>query len=149
MKPESSGDSLIDLLMRGLGRLMPVEYASAVSDEQYQLLKQRNRWIEGISQALCLLGIVGGIFLPMAVRGRSVEFTGWDIGVQFGLGVALPVIYILLATVSQSRERLREFLVFYSLKYGVDARRLFLFGYTPIILFGFVSAYFSYFNRNV
>ena len=86
--------------------------------------------------------------MPLAVRGRPVEFTGWDIGVQFGLGVALPVVFILVAAASQGRQRLREFLVFYSLKYGMDARKLLLFGYTPIILLGLVSAYFSYFSRN-
>lgn len=148
MKPESSGDPLIDLVTRGVGRLMPVDYASAVSDEQYQQLKKRNRWIDGVSQALCVLGIVGGALLPITLRGRHVEFTGWDIGVQFGLGVALPVAYILIVAACQGRHWLREFFVFYSLKYGVDARKLFLFGYTPIILLGLVSAYFSYFSRN-
>jgi hypothetical protein len=70
---------------------MPVHYASAVSDEQYQVLKQRNRWLDGISQALCLVGIVGGAFLPLLVRGRPVEFTGWDVGLQFGLGVGAAI----------------------------------------------------------
>lgn len=148
MKPESSGDPLIDLITRGVGRLMPVDYGSAVSDEQYRYLKERNRWFDGVSQALCVLGIVGGALLPIVVRGRPVEFTGWDIGVPFGLGVALPVAYILIAVGCQGRQRLREFFVFYSLKYGIDARKLFLFGYTPIILLGLISAYFAYFNRN-
>jgi len=148
MKPESSGDALVDLVMRGVGRLMPVDYADAVSDEQYQLLKQRNRWLDRISQALCLLGIVGGVFLPLLLRGRPVEFTGWDVGIQFGLGVVLPVVYVVVVAGLQGRQRLREFLVFYSLKYGIDARKLFLFGYTPIMILGLVSAYFSYFNRN-
>jgi hypothetical protein len=147
-KPESSGDPLIDFLTRGIGRLMPADYAGAVSDEQYQLLKRRNQLLEGVSQALCIGGLIGGVFLPLAIRGRPLQFTGWDFGVMFGLGVALPTFFILLATTLQGSQRLREFLVFYSLKYGMDARKLFLFGYTPIILFGFVCAYFSYFDRN-
>jgi hypothetical protein len=149
MKPESSGDLLTDLMMRGIGRLMPVDYARVVAEEQYQILKRRNRWLDGISQALCLLGFIGGVLLPMAARGHPVEFVGWDLGVQFGLAIALPVFFILAVAGFRGKRRLREFLVFYSLKYGVDARKLFLFVYTPIILLGLFCAYFSYFNRNV
>lgn len=146
MKPERSGHPLVDLFIRGVGRLMPADYASAVTADQYQLLKRRNRLLDGISQALCIGGFIGGVLLPLAVRGRPLQLTGWDVGVQFGLAVALPTLFILLATALQGGQRLREFLVFYSLKYGVDARKLFWFFYTPIILLGLVCVYFSYFR---
>lgn len=135
---------MVDLMIRCAGRIMPVDSSSAGAREQYDLLKQRYRWIDRISGFLCLVGLAGGVFLPMAVRGRPVEFTGWDVGVQFGLGVFLPTIYILAAAGRKGKACLREFFRFYSLKYGLDARRLFLFFYAPVVCFGVVSACFAY-----
>jgi len=144
IKPDSSGDPLVDLVMRGIGCALPTEYASQVTPELYRNLKRRNVWLDAIAQLLCLAGLFGGIFLKLWIRGKPFQYRGWDFGVQIGLAVALPMTFILLIGVFRGRMRLREFLVFYSLKYGMDARKVFFWIYAPMVLFGIVCAYFSY-----
>ena len=144
IKPDSSGEPMVNLLMRGLGRVLPTDYANKISPELYQNLKRRNAGLDRIAQGLCIAGLVGGLLVPLWVRGRPLQIKAWDIGVQFGMAVALPVAFVLLMTVFRGKMRFREYLLFYSAKYGMDARKLFLFVYGPMVLLGFVCAYFSY-----
>ena len=148
MKPESREDPLIAVIARAIARWLPPVDPASVSEEDFQNLKARNRGLDTIAQILCVAGIIGGGFLPLAVRGRPLQFKTPDLGVLFGLGVALPTFFILLIGVIRGKPRLLEFLTFYSIKYGIDARQLFLFIYIPVILLGMVCVWLSYFSGN-
>lgn len=148
MKPESSEDPLIAVISRALGRWLPPVDTKSMPEWNFKQLKRRNRALDAMTQILCVAGLAAGVFLPLAVRGHPLRFKTVDIGVLLGLGVALPTILILLVAAFQGKPRFLDFLTFYTIKYGVDARKLFLFIYIPMILQGIVCAGVSYFGPN-
>lgn len=142
MRPESSGDPLIDLLTRALGRLLPVPGIDAVPDEAYALLRRRFRAANAAADVLCCAGLLLGILLPRIV-GRP-GFTGWDLGVAFGLCILLPTAWVALLGLAHGRAWLADYLLAYSLRYGVHWRGLLLYVYLPVIAFGAASAVVAY-----
>ncbi len=144
MRFESSGEFVTDEVLRVLGRVFPVRYAATVSAEEYLLLRKRNRGVELLSESLSLAVLAVGIFLPRFVKGSFREFNLWDAGVVFGLAVAFPLLFLFAVGLARKPERRREFTVFYSLKYGVDASKVLRWIYLPLVLAGCFSAYMSY-----
>lgn len=128
-----------------LSWVIPFREGAQVTDAQYQVLKNRNEWAHTLTCVLSLTGFVGGAFMPRWIRGPESVITGWDIAILFGLGTGLPIFFILLLGLA-GRKRLWEFLVYYSLKYGCDARKLYLFFFSPFIVLGLLGTYFAYFQ---
>lgn len=140
---EFSGGAFVDLVLRGLGKLWPYPLASYVNEAEYAAIKSRNGWIVATGEALSITGFILGAFLPTMV-GRS-DFIAWDLAVQFGFGVLLPLLWFFATLLPLGGERQREFLAFYSIKYGVHWQALFLFLYLPIIALGAYGAWQAYF----
>ena len=131
-------DQISELLTKAEPRLFRVDYKAEVADEVRMALWARYNWIDGVAQAICIAGFIVGVFLPRWLsRGH---FTFWDVAVQFGIAVFLPCLWCFAFTASRGTRALREFLIFYSLKYGIHWRGLFYFVYLPFIVFGTVAA---------
>lgn len=138
-----SGGGFVDLLLRGLGKAWPYPLASYVTEAEYAAIKSRNGWIVAAGEALSITGFILGALLPRMV-GRS-DFIAWDLAVQFGFGVLLPLLWFLAALLPLGGARQREFLAFYSIKYGVHWQALFLYLYLPILALGAYGAWQAYF----
>lgn len=149
MKSEPSEDPLIAVVSRALTRWFPPVDPASVSEGEFQQLKSRNRGLDAVCHILFVAGLIGGLLLPLVIRGSPLRFKAADIGVLFGMGVLLPTVFMLLIGVRKGKGRLLEFLTYYSVKYRIDARRLLLYIYIPLILVGVVCAGLSYFAGHV
>jgi hypothetical protein len=135
-------EQIADLLTKAERRLFRVDYKAEVADEVRLTLWARYNWIDGVAQAVCIAGFIIGVLSPgWLSRGH---FTFWDVAVQFGIAVFLPCLWCLALTASRSKRALQEFLIFYSLKYGIHWRGLFCFVYLPFIVFGILAAVIVY-----
>ncbi len=143
MKPDSSETTLISVIARALDRLLP---RIEPSTENLLFLKRRNRWLDLISQLLSGLGLLSGMFLPLAIRGQPLRISMADLGVAISLGFAFPSFFLLILAVIKGKSRLLEFLTYHSLKYGINARNLLLYICVPAILLGLPCAWVSYFG---
>lgn len=70
--------------------------------------------------------------------------SGWDVLVMFGLATALPILFVIVMTVYLGDGRLREFLLYYSLKHGYHWLGVMCVLYVPLLLAGALGAYMSY-----
>lgn len=138
MNPQSKW--AVDVLMQAIRRVFPVSPRHVVSEEDYLAAKTRNESIDDVATLLCILGFFVGIIAPLVIR-RDLNL--WDVGVQFGLAVALPVFYILRKCRVEGN-RLEVFFAFYSRRHGVDAKRIFTWLYAPLMAMGAICAFFAY-----
>lgn len=138
------GDEKAELVMEALRKAAPFKDTLAVDDQLYAAFREKNARINNIACVLFVAGMVCGYLVPWGVRG---SFSGWDIGVMFGLATGLATFWILAACLTLGGfDRLKEFMTFYSAKYEINAKVIFLGIYVPIIAGGVVSAWFAYFS---
>lgn len=145
MKPEVPETTLIAAISGALRRLLPPVDPASASGQGFVYLKRRNRGLDVISQVLAVAGVALGVLLPLAVRGKPLKMSLSDIGVLFGLAVALPTVFLVALAMLKGKPRLLEFLTYHSIRYHVDARNLLLFICGPGILVGMACAWVSYF----
>ncbi|HTO54566.1 MAG TPA: hypothetical protein VMR50_14365 [Myxococcota bacterium] len=99
-------------------------------------LVRRNARIDALGAAWALPALL----VPFVLYAQGVpRDNAWPLGLGIGLAVILPATHVALFTLPQGTQRLREFLRYYELRWGVGHGSLALLC-LPLALLGLVSA---------
>jgi hypothetical protein len=126
------------LVIRGLRRFYPVTDTERFTDVYWKELQKDCALHVAIGQFFFPLGFVVGAFLFPALKGG---FTGWDVGVGFGAGIALAFGYQLtVCAVKGFAGAFKKMSDYSTMLYGIPWNAQFKIGYAPFLLAGFLCA---------
>lgn len=124
--------------------MFPVKNDSQFSGVDFDVLRNRNGWINNISVLLHFVGLfVGGIFL-MAVGfyypslQKSDLSPYWILPILIGTMIILPFIFVSLCTLPLGVQRFREYWRFYELHYKIGIKGIKVV-FLPIGILGLVA----------
>lgn len=82
--------------MKGLRKLWPVKNRARYTQGYWDELNREFIIHQNIAGFLFTLGMIGGFFIPVAL---TDSFQLWDIGIGFGLGIIVGLLYQFLVAV--------------------------------------------------
>lgn len=109
--------ALTPLLMLALSRASAPRH---VGDIRRRWLIKRNGWIDVVSFVLTIASACSPLFLFAELPSHD-PLGLWVIGLQFGLMVIIPFVWICVATLPFGEGRFREFWLYYEVRWGVGA----------------------------
>jgi hypothetical protein len=119
-------------------RRFPVGETERYSDEYWERLRKECALHVTLGQVFFPFGLMVGAFFFPAIRGG---FTGWDLGVAFGFGVALAFGYQLaVCALKGFRSTFRKMSDYSTMMYGIPWSVQFRIVYLPFLLIGGVCA---------
>ncbi len=132
---------LCEWTTRALGAMFPPPSYDDFTETELRDLYSRNDWIDRVGCLACLAGMLAGLGLAYL----KPEVNGWDVLLMFGIATAFFMATAVFLPIYLGEGRLREFLVYYSLKHGYHWFGVTCVMYVPLVAIGLMAAYLSYF----
>jgi hypothetical protein len=112
---------LTPLVMFLWKKYFPAVAAPEFAGVPTEVLRRRNDWIDHIANSLMILGASSAV-IPWALGVPVTDLLAPALG--FGLMLWLPALFILSVTLPHGSLRLREYLRWYELKWGIGLKSI-------------------------